>query len=275
MNFAIIGMGYVAEKHLRAIKEVGGNLVAALDPYDSVGILDSYFPDCRYFNEFEVFDRHCSRSKIDYVSICSPNYLHEAHCRFAMRIGADAICEKPLVLRERNLDQLLKVESQTEKRVWNILQLRLSDVFNDMVVFVGSNDVHDVRVRYVAPRGAWYDHSWKMDIGKSGGTGTNIGVHLIDLISCLFGKWNDVEVLSRSERWVSFIVRFNSVAVKVDLSTKGKAERVIVMNRKEFNLTPKINNLHTKSYEKIIAGEGFGIESARYAIQICEELREK
>ncbi|GAG49488.1 unnamed protein product, partial [marine sediment metagenome] len=177
MNFVLIGAaGFVAPRHMQAIKEVGGNLIAALDPHDSVGILDKYFPNCEFFTEFEQFDRFCeeNKNKIDWVSICSPNYLHDAHCRFGLRIGANVICEKPLVLRERNLDALKRLEEETGGRIYTVLQLRLADIpsFGSAVENKGGEII------YITPRGKWYDYSWKADIRKSGGIIFNIGIHL-------------------------------------------------------------------------------------------------
>ena len=282
-KFVLLGAaGFVAPRHYRAIKDVGGELVAICDPSDSVGVVDSYFPEAYYFNEFERFDRYCSkRGDINYVSICSPNYLHDAHCRFALRIGADAICEKPMVLRERNLDELLKLEEQTGKRVWNILQLRLGElcVYHiPMWLDHNTNPYLNVAIEYFAPRGRWYDYSWKMNSEKSGGLISNIGIHLLDLICFFFGKEWEVSYFlnSRDKREVNFTLRSRAndmVTVNVELSLNRGEKRVLTINDKEFNLTPKMKELHTRSYVEILEGRGFGIEDARPAIALADKLR--
>ena len=190
-NFALIGAaGYIAPRHMQAIKAVGGNLVAALDKHDSVGILDSYFPDCDFFTEFERFDRHLDKLKrkgikIDYVSICSPNYLHDSHIRFALRHGADAICEKPLVLNPWNIDALAEIEKETGRRIYTILQLRLHPsiiALRERIQKGPKDKVYDVELTYITSRGNWYHHSWKGDVSKSGGIATNIGIHFFDML---------------------------------------------------------------------------------------------
>ena len=282
-KFVLLGAaGFVAPRHYRAIKDVGGELVAICDPSDSVGVVDSYFPEAYYFNEFERFDRYCSkRGDINYVSICSPNYLHDAHCRFALRIGADAICEKPMVLRERNLDELLKLEEQTGKRVWNILQLRLGELCVQhipMWLDHNTNPYLNVAIEYFAPRGRWYDYSWKMNSEKSGGLISNIGIHLLDLICFFFGgDWEVSYFLKgRDKREVSFTLRSranDAVTVSVELSLNRGEKRVLAINDTEFNLTPKMKELHTRSYVEILEGRGFGIEDARPAIALADKLR--
>jgi len=280
-KFVLLGAaGFVAPRHMKAIKDVGGELIAICDPFDSVGIIDSYFPEACYFKEFERFDRYCSkRGDIDYVSICSPNHLHDSHCRFALRLGADAICEKPLVLRERNLDELLKIEEQTGKRVWNILQLRLSEIcvykiptwLDEM-----PNTQLKITIQYFAPRGKWYDFSWKMDQEKSGGLITNIGIHLLDLICLFFGnEWHIFHYNeSRNKRNVSFsLLSKTSIDIEVDLSLDLEERRVMTIGEVKFDLTPKMKELHTRSYERILEGKGFGIEDARPAIRLADQLR--
>jgi UDP-N-acetyl-2-amino-2-deoxyglucuronate dehydrogenase len=282
-RFVLIGVGFVAPRHMKAIKDVGGELVAIMDPHDSVGIIDSYFPEAKYFSEFERFDRYCTkRGDIDYTVVCSPNYLHSSHTMFGLRIGSDVICEKPLVLRERNLDELLKIEEQTGKRVWNILQLRLSDVYTRIKDHIECEVVegrlfHRVALEYCAPRGSWYDYSWKMDKEKSGGLISNIGIHLLDLLSSLFNgpvrclvPYNGRVVYERDKH---FTLQFKDALVDVRLSIDGKEKRVITINDTEFDLTPKMKDLHTKSYQEILAGNGFGISDARPAIRLCDQLR--
>ena len=203
-NFALIGAaGYIAPRHMQAIKATGNNLVAALDKHDSVGILDSYFPDCDFFTEFERFDRHLDKLKrkgirIDYVSICSPNYLHDSHIRFALRHGADAICEKPLVLNPWNIDALAEIEKETGKRIYTILQLRLhpSIIALREKVRTGPKDkTYDVDLTYITSRGHGDHHSWKGDVSKSGGIATNIGIHFFDMLIWVFGEVRESNVL--------------------------------------------------------------------------------
>ena len=279
-KFVLLGAaGFVAPRHMKAIKDIGGDLVAIMDPSDSVGVVDSYFSEAKYFSQFERFDRYCSkRDDIDYVSICSQNHLHIDHCRFALRLGADAICEKPLVLRERNLDELTKLEKQTGKRVWNILQLRLSNIIEEIYGhFDGQNkDFYNrVKINYCAPRGAWYDYSWKMDQEKSGGLIRNIGIHILDMLYCLLGDSFHVLNIVESEdrRTSSFGVQYSAgPIVAVNLSISGKEERTIEIDGIKFDLTPKIKELHTASYVNILSGKGFGIEDARPAIRFADSL---
>ena len=208
-NFALIGVaGYIAVRHVRAIRETGNTLVASLDRFDSVGFIDSYFPEADFFIEFERFDRHIAKlnrqgTRVNYVSICSPNYLHDSHIRFALRNGADAICEKPLVLNPWNIDALKDYENETAKKVWNILQLRLHPSIVELreAVQGGPIDkIYDVDLSYITSRGNWYHYSWKGDVEKSGGIATNIGVHFFDMLTWIFGevKQNVVHFLKRS-----------------------------------------------------------------------------
>jgi len=279
-NFALIGAaGFVAPRHMEAIKLVGGRLVAALDPHDSVGILDRYFPECRFFTEFERFDRFCSREvkngrRINYVTVCSPNYLHDAHCRFGLRIGADVICEKPLVLRERNLDALARLEEETGKRIWNILQLRLSPAAVRLKENL-NGEHHVCRVTYHTPRGRWYQHSWKGDPKKSGGLHTNIGVHLFDLLQWLLGAEVHIEHHFESPYAATGLLRFPSADAHYALSIQADHPplRRVVVDGDAVDMTQGFAHLHVKSYENILAGKGFGIEAARNAVRICEKLR--
>jgi len=281
IKFCLIGAaGYVAERHMKAIKEVGGDLVAALDPHDSVGILDSYFPDCAFFTEFERFDRHCSKKevKIDYVSICSPNYLHDAHIRFALRIGADAICEKPLVLNVHNLKSLKEFEEESNNRVWNILQCRLHPNVKVMDFPWSQHNWllrHNVYVEYVTPRGKWYDYSWKSNVEKSGGLATNIGVHLFDLLSFAFGRLESAYVSRFNHREVVGRLYLKSAVVKYRLSTNQEIPKRIfrIDEQHEIDLTNGFNDLHTESYRQILDGKGFGIDDTLGAIEICEAIR--
>jgi UDP-N-acetyl-2-amino-2-deoxyglucuronate dehydrogenase len=270
------GAGYVAPKHYDAIKETGGELIAILDPHDNVGILDSYFPKCQYFREFERFDRFCSDQDIDYTVVCSPNYLHSSHCAFGLRIGSDVICEKPLVLRERNLDGLLKLEESTGHKIWNILQLRLgaTSIYKKYISeWTGDKDAF---LAYSVARGSWYDYSWKSNIEKSGGILFNIGIHLFDLLLFLFGQdWTIKQWESRSDRYEVGTLLINDWVVDVDLEIfySGKSNRILDIGEEEFDLSKRFAGLHTVSYKQILAGKGFGIEEVRPAIALCEKLR--
>jgi UDP-N-acetyl-2-amino-2-deoxyglucuronate dehydrogenase len=288
-KFVLIGAaGYVAPKHMAAIKAVGGNLIACLDPHDSVGILDSYFPGCKYFSEFERFDRFCSGQDIDYTVVCSPNYLHDAHCRFGLRIGSDVICEKPLVLNERNLDGLLECESKYKHKIWNIMQLRYNKPLIDYSISVEHGilmKLPDIPIilKYYAPRGSWYDYSWKADVEKSGGLITNIGVHLVDILVQLFQPGYRYDVLdfsimeckSHGDRTLSFELRLGRKVIFIVLSTDPthKASRKLFIDNKVFDLSKGFGSNHNTCYEYIMHGHGVGIESVRPAIRICETIR--
>jgi UDP-N-acetyl-2-amino-2-deoxyglucuronate dehydrogenase len=285
-NFVLIGAaGYVAPRHMAAIKAMGGNLLACLDPHDSVGILDSYFPECRYFNEFERFDRYCDKLtrqgiSVDYVSICSPNYLHDSHCRFALRIGADAICEKPLVLTERNLDALKEIEEGSSNRIWTIFQLRSHPEALKMKKQM-RNGPHIINVDYLTPRGSWYQNSWKSNLEKSGGVSTNIGVHLFDLCHWLVGGGKiqippDITFSTSDEKTVLGSMRIGSTEINYRLSidNNGRAERVFNVDGKALELSGSFTDLHTEVYERILANEGTGLEDARASVQICEAIRQ-
>ena len=277
-KFALIGAaGYVAPRHMKAIKDVGGELVAALDPHDSVGILDSYFPDCLYFRETERFDRWLSKHPVDYVSIASPNYLHDSHCLMAMRNSADVICEKPLCNYERNIDNLAEWELKTGKKVNVILQCRLHPAAVGMKSKT-STGFCPVNVNYRTPRGNWYLRSWKGDIEKSGGLPTNIGVHLFDLCGWLFGDLKDnggiekTTVVKPDEASGSF--ELERAVVSWHLSTKqGPPARIFNVGSDSIDLTTGFTDLHTESYRNILSGKGFGIEDARPSIRIVEKIR--
>jgi len=279
-KFVLVGgSGFVGSRHMQAISEVGGDLLAIMDPSDSIGIVDRYFPEAAYFSSFERFDRYCNRwNNIDFVSICSPNHTHDFYCRFALKLGAAPICEKPLVLRNQNLIELLLIEHRTEKKIWNILQLRLSDVYKDIqehlkVKPVSPNSI--VTLDYHAPRGKWYDYSWKSDEELSGGLEFNIGIHLVDLLCQLFGNYELISVYDEInyKRHSFFEIVFDKCSVEVDLSIDAEDEgRVLTIDGKSFDLTKNMKNLHTRSYEEIMKGNGFGIEEVRQSIQLCEEL---
>ena len=277
MNFALIGSaGFIAPRHMEAIKQVGGNLVASLDPHDSMGILDSYFPRCAFFTEFERFDRYCSKvastdQGVDWVVVCTPNYLHDSHCRFGLRIGANVICEKPLVLREYNLDQLARLEESSGKRIYTILQLRL---LKPISAVVASDEYFRGNMIYITPRGLWWDYSWKSDESKSGGLATSIGIHLFDYLIYSFGDPLGYSVEVNSPRRVEGQVLFDRAEISFLLSLNNgvKARRVFIVGRKTYKL-PNITDLHTESYERIMIGKGFGIEDIRVTTRLCESIR--
>ena len=293
-NFALIGVaGYIAPRHLQAIRDTKNNLVAALDKFDTVGILDSYFPTADFFTEFERFDRHLDKqrrqgNKIDYVSICTPNYLHDSHIRFAMRHQADAICEKPLVLNPWNVDALEEIEKETGKRVFTILQLRLHPSIIALKKEVDESPkdkTFDVDLTYITSRGHWYQTSWKGDTTKSGGVATNIGIHFFDMLAWVFGdvKKSTVHLLTNDSaagvielekarvRWF-LSIDYNNVPD--DLKAKGKRTyRSLTMEGREIEFSDGFTDLHTKSYQSILEGKGFGLKEARSSIQTVYEIR--
>lgn len=294
-NFAVIGVGgYIAPRHLRAIKDTGNRLVAAVDPKDSVGILDQYSYDVKFFTEIERFDRHLEKlrrgfeaERIHYVSICSPNYLHDAHCRLALRVGADVICEKPLVINPWNLDALEEIEAETKHRIFTILQLRVHpSLIKLRETLRSAKDIHDVELTYITSRGPWYQVSWKGDHDKSGGVATNIGIHFFDLLMWLFGSVNGIKVYyTDNERMSGFIelerarVRWFLSVDKNDLpeqaNTNGKTTyRSITVDGKEIEFSEGFTDLHTKVYEETLAGRGFGIKEARPSVQLTHDIRQ-
>ncbi len=293
-NFAIIGVGgYIAPRHLKAIKDTGNNLLSAYDRFDSVGIMDSYFPDASFFIEQELFDRHNTKlqesdNKLDFVSVCTPNYLHDAHTRYGLRLGCDVICEKPMVLNPWNIDALEKVEKETGHRIYNILQLRLHDsiVALKKRIDEGPQDkVYDVDLTYITSRGKWYYTSWKGDEHKSGGVATNIGVHFYDMLSWIFGDVQENIVHVASHDRVAGFLRLKKARVRYFLSINAdhlpanavqgekRTYRTIMIDGDEFEFSAGFTELHTKSYQKILAGEGFGIEEARNCINIVHSIR--
>jgi len=290
-TYALIGAsGYIAPRHMKAIRDTGGDLVVAYDPNDSVGILDSHFPDAHFFTEFERFDRHVDKlrrrgERLDYVSIASPNYLHDAHCRFALRSGADVICEKPLVLNPWNIDGLAEIERDMGKRIYSILQLRLHPAIIALRdKFRNSTKKHTVELTYCTSRGRWYHASWKGDDSKSGGVATNIGVHFFDMLSFVFGKvQNNVAHLRTPERAAGFIEceRANvSWFLSVDrndlpASVQGKKTtyRSITVDGEEVEFSEGFTDLHTRSYEEVLAGNGFGLSEVRPSIEIVSAFR--
>jgi len=297
-KFALIGAaGFIAPRHMAAIQATGHRLVAALDPSDSVGVIDSYFPDSAFFVEFERFDRHVDKlrregrgEKVDYVSICSPNYLHDAHIRFALRSDADAICEKPLVLNPWNIDGLAEMEASSGHRVNTILQLRLHPAIIALRDRVAAEPAggrkHEVDLTYVTSRGQWYLYSWKGDEKKSGGIATNIGVHFFDMLNFVFGELQDSSVhlheptrAAGSLEYAKARVRwFLSVEIEdvpeAQRSTGQRTYRSITVDGEEIEFSGGFADLHTTSYEDILAGRGFGLEDSRRAIEIVAAIRD-
>jgi len=293
-NFAIIGVGgYVAPRHLKAIKDTGNRLLSAYDKCDSVGIMDSYFPDAAFFTEQELFDRHNSLLKgrgeaIDFVSVCTPNYLHDAHTRYGLRLGADVICEKPVVLNPWNIDALEQVERETGHKAYTILQLRLhpSIVALRKKVLEGPADkVYDIDLTYITSRGNWYYASWKGDTRKSGGVATNIGIHFYDMLCWIFGGVSNSVVHVASHDRVAGYLELERARVRYFLSINAahlpseavaqnrRTWRTMTLDGQEFEFSDGFTELHTKSYEEILAGRGFRISEARNCVEIVHDIR--
>lgn len=293
-NFALTGVaGYIAPRHLQAIKDTGNRLVAAVDTHDSVGILDRYFPDASFFTEIERFDRHLEKlrkhypeDKIDYLSICSPNHLHDAHIRLALRLYADAICEKPLVIKPWNLDALEELEEETGQKVYNILQLRVHPALIALKKkFENSDRKHDIVLTYITSRGPWYKYSWKGDINKSGGIATNIGIHFFDFLMWVFGEVQNNEVhLYADDKMAGFIelqkgnVRWFLSTDRFDLPQEAidkeqSTYRSITVDGEEVEFTKGFTDLHTVVYQEILEGRGFGIAEARPSIELVFKIR--
>jgi UDP-N-acetyl-2-amino-2-deoxyglucuronate dehydrogenase len=296
-NFALIGAsGYIAPRHLQAIKHTNNNLLAAYDRFDSVGVMDSYFPKADFFVEFERFDRHLEKLKyerntnLDFVSICTPNYLHDSHIRMALRRGADAICEKPLVLNPWNIDALAKIEKETGQKVYNILQLRVHQSIIDLKKKIDDapkDKIFDVDLTYLTSRGNWYYTSWKGDISKSGGIATNIGVHFYDMLSWIFGevKENIVHVhehdrasgyLELERARVRWFLSINEDVLPDEVKAEGqRTYRSITIEGEEVEFSGGFTDLHNQVYESILDGNGYGLEDARQAIEIVHDIRHK
>lgn len=294
-NFALTGAaGYVAPRHMNAIRATGNRLLAAVDPHASVGVLDDYFPSVRFFTEVERFDRHLEKLRrhasdqaVHYVSICSPNYLHDAHVRLALRLGATAICEKPLVISPWNLDQLSQIETETHGRVYTIMQLRLLPQLLALKVRLGSEGGrrHHVKLDYITRRGPWYHSSWKGSEQHSGGLAMNIGVHLFDLMLWLFGPCQGVTVHGRArdkmhgtlelERAdVTWFLSVDAVDLPASARRQGRAaHRSLSVDGESLEFSSGFADLHTRSYGEILAGRGFGIEEARPAIELIHRVR--
>lgn len=293
-NFGLIGVaGYIAVRHLNAIKETGNNLLASLDPFDSVGLLDSYFPQSDFFVEFERFDRHFDKLKrsgtrIDYVSICSPNYLHDSHIRFALRQGADAICEKPIVLNPWNVDALQIIENETGRKINTVLQLRLHPRIVELKQMIqdGPKDkVYDVDLTYITSRGNWYFRSWKGDIEKSGGVSTNIGIHFFDMLGWIFGEVkNNVVNISEYNKAAGYLelknarvrwflsLDFNDIPGEYKENGK-RTFRSVTVEGEEVEFSEGFTDLHTASYREIIEGRGFGLDDARQSVVTAHTIR--
>jgi UDP-N-acetyl-2-amino-2-deoxyglucuronate dehydrogenase len=296
-KFALIGAaGYIAPRHMKAISETGNDLVAAFDPNDSVGVIDSYFPEAQFFTEFERFDRHVDKLKrartgteIDYISVCSPNYLHDSHMRFALRSGADVICEKPLVLNPWNIDGLLEIEQDSGHKVNTILQLRLHPAIialrNKVRANSSANLKYDVDLTYITSRGNWYLQSWKGDEKKSGGIATNIGVHFFDMLHFIYGDLQENIVHLNTPTKAAGYLEYQHARVRWFLSLEvndvPKAEReqgkrtfrALTANGESVEFSDGFTDLHTKSYHEILAGRGFGLEENRVAVETVSQIR--
>lgn len=295
-NFALIGAaGYIAPRHMKAIKDTNNNLIAAYDPFDSVGIIDSHFPQADFFTEFERFDRHIEKlkrkgEKLDYVSICSPNYFHDAHCRFGLRHDTDVICEKPIVLNPWNIDALQEIEKETGHNIYNILQLRLHDSVIELkkkIEAAPKDKIFDIDLTYLTSRGNWYYTSWKGDKEKSGGIASNIGVHFYDMLMWIFGnvKQNIVHLhthdraagyLELERARVRWFLSINYDVIPEHVKATGaRTYRSIMIEDEEFEFSGGFTELHTKSYQHILDGNGFRIGEARKAIELVHDIRHK
>jgi len=293
-NFGLIGVaGYIAVRHLKAIKDTGNNLLASLDRFDSVGLIDNYFPKSDFFVEFERFDRHFDKLKregtrIDYVSICSPNYLHDSHIRFALRHHADAICEKPIVLNPWNVDALREIENETGHKIYTVLQVRLHPRIIDLRNRIKNgppDKIYDVDLTYITSRGNWYHISWKGDIQKSGGVATNIGIHFFDLLGWIFGATRKSVVhLSEPDKAAGYLELDNARIrwflsldhkdLPASVAEKGQRTfRSIQVNGEEIEFSEGFTDLHTQTYREILAGRGFGLEAARQSVEIAYNIR--
>ena len=293
-NFILIGVaGYIAPRHLKAIKETGNNLIAAYDPYDGVGIMDSFFPKADFFTEFERFDRHIEKIKrdgvnIDYVSICSPNYLHDSHIRYGLRIGADVICEKPLVLNPWNVDALIEIEREYNNKVNTILQLRYHEAIIELKNKIDNGDPkknYDVNLKYITSRGSWYFASWKGEESKSGGIATNIGIHFFDMLFWIFGKCRDFSITQKTKDTnagtlileranVNWYLSINSDNLPKEIKDqKLTTYRTLKIENEEIEFSKGFTDLHTLSYQNILGGNGYGLKDAKNSIEIVSKIR--
>jgi UDP-N-acetyl-2-amino-2-deoxyglucuronate dehydrogenase len=295
-NFILIGAaGYIAPRHMKAIKETGNNLIAAYDPYDGVGVMDSHFPQAHFFTEFERFDRHIEKikragTKIDYVSICSPNYLHDSHIRYGLRIGADVICEKPLVLNPWNVDALIELEEEYNNKVHTVLQLRHHEAILELKEKIENgpaDKIYDIDMTYITSRGNWYYTSWKGNEEKSGGIASNIGVHFFDMLQWIFGPMQNATVDIKTKDTNSGTLTFKQANVKWYLSInaenlpqKAKDQglptfRTLSIEGEDIEFSKGFTDLHTVSYQKILTGAGYGLADAKSSIEIVSEIRNK
>ena len=297
LNFALIGAaGYIAPRHIKAIADTGNNLLVAYDKFDSVGRLDSSFPDCSFYTENEQFDRYCSKqmrtgNPLQWVSICTPNYTHDAFIRYGLRLGCDVICEKPLVLNPYNIDNLLEIEQETGHKAYTILQLRLHEKIRALKEKVeretaaDPKKVYDVDLTYITSRGNWYYASWKGDVHKSGGIATNIGVHFYDMLQWVFGKVqkNIVHVMSfdrvagyleLEHARVRYFLSINAACLPANaVQGEKRTYRTLNIDGEEFEFSAGFTELHTESYKQILAGNGFRISEARPCIETVAEIR--
>ena len=293
-NFGIIGVaGYIAVRHLHAIKETGNNLLASLDRFDSVGRIDNFFPESDFFVEFERFDRHFDKlkrtgTKIDYVSICSPNYLHDSHIRFALRHQAEAICEKPIVLNPWNVDALQEIENETGHRIYTVLQLRLHPRIKELYETIKNGPkekIYDIDLTYITSRGNWYPISWKGDVQKSGGVATNIGIHFFDMLGWIFGgEKKNIVHLSEPQKAAGYMELENARVrwfLSIDYKdipdyikeTGQRTFRSITVDGKEIEFSKGFTDLHTLTYQEILSGRGFGLKDARQSVESAYIIR--
>ena len=293
-NFILIGAGgYIAPRHMKAIKDTGNNMLAAIDKHDSVGILDSYFPEADFFIEFERFDRHIDKLRrqgltLDFVSVCSPNYLHDSHIRFGLKNGADVICEKPIVLNPWNIDALMELEKETGKNIYTILQLRLHPAIialKEKIDADKSGKKHTINLKYITSRGHWYNTSWKGDINKSGGVATNIGVHFFDMLMWIFGDVEKNEAFEHGNHTASgtlilkkaninWMLSIDANTLPAEVAAAGKRTfRILDIDGEAFEFSEGFTELHTKSYEEILKGNGFRISETKRAIQLVHDIR--
>lgn len=296
-TFALFGAsGYVAPRHMKAIKNTGNSLIAALDPYDNCGVLDSYFLDCQFFTQFERFDRFLDKCRregnpIEWVSIATPNYLHDAHIRYALRNGCNVLCEKPLVITPRNLDGLIELEQETGKRVYTVMQLREHEKIRELKQKVNEklaaypSHIFSVQLEYTTVRGPWFFHSWKGDVNLSGGLAANIGIHFLDVLPWIFGKETDTEIHHKEDDLIAGYSAFEHAGVTWNLSTSPdmlaihgldedvRAYRKLVVDGVPVEFSDGFADLHTVVYEKALRGEGIGIDDARASIELAHKIR--